>query len=74
MQAMASLVESIELMSCRTGAIQVLHDADGGGGFQFYGKKRYEGVRFNVISVTRGWVGVQFPGKKRYLTLEWPHS
>ena len=35
-------------------------------------KKRYEGVRFNVISVTRGWVWVQFPGKKRYLTLEWP--
>ena len=35
-------------------------------------KKRYEGVRFNVISVTRGWVGVQFPEKKRYVTLEWP--
>ena len=36
-------------------------------------KKRYEGVRFNVISVTRGWVGVQFPGKKRYvMLLEWP--
>ena len=43
-----------------------------GGGIKFSGKKRYEGVRFNVISVTRGWVGVQFPGKKRYLTLEWP--
>ena len=26
-------------------------------------KKRYEGVMFNVISVTRGWVGVQFPEK-----------
>ena len=38
----------------------------GGGGFRsvrFPGKKRYEGVRFNVISVTREWVGVQFPGK-----------
>ena len=35
-------------------------------------KKRYEGVRFNVISVTRGWVGVQFPEKKHYVTLEWP--
>ena len=33
-------------------------------------KKRYEGVRFNVISVTRKWVGVKFPGKKRYVTLE----
>ena len=29
----------------------------GGGGV------RYEGVRFNVISVTRGWVGVKFPDK-----------
>ena len=35
-------------------------------------KMRYKGVRFNVISVTRGWVGVKFPGKKRYVTLEWP--
>ena len=26
-------------------------------------KKRYEGVWFNVISVTKGWVGVEFPGK-----------
>ena len=44
------------------------------GGVSFPGKKRYEGVRFNVISVTRGWVGVKFPGKKRYVTLEWPQS
>ena len=28
----------------------------GGGGVNFSGKKRYEGVWFNVISVTRGWV------------------
>ena len=27
-------------------------------------------VRFNVIGVTRGWVGVKFPGKKCYVTLE----
>ena len=55
------------------GAIQVLRNADGGwGGVKFSRKKRYEGVRFNVISVMRGWVGVQFPGKKCYLTLEWP--
>ena len=26
-------------------------------GVSFPGKKRYEGVRFNVISLTRGWVG-----------------
>ena len=44
----------------------------GVGGVSFPGKKRYEGVRFNVICVTRGWVGVKFPGKKRYVTLEWP--
>ena len=47
------------------GAIQVLRNADGcgGGGLWFSGKKHYEGVIFNVISVTRGWVGVQFPKK-----------
>ena len=32
-------------------------------GVQFPGKKNYEGVRFNVISVTRGWVGVKFAEK-----------
>ena len=42
------------------------------GGVRFSGEKCYEGVRFNVICVTRGWVGVQFPEKKRYVTLEWP--
>ena len=35
----------------------------GGRGCQFLGKMRYEGVPFNVISVTRFWVGVKFPGK-----------
>ena len=44
----------------------------GGGVSDFLEKKRYEGVMFNVISVTRGWVGVQFPEKYRYVTLEWP--
>ena len=33
-------------------------------------KKRYKGLRFNVISVTRrwvdGWVGVKFTEKKRF--------
>ena len=41
----------------------------GVGACQFPGKKRYEGVRFNVIIVTRGCVGVKFLGKKRYVTL-----
>ena len=44
----------------------------GVGGVTFSGKKCYEGVRYNVISITRGWVGVQFPREKRYVTLEWP--
>ena len=26
-------------------------------------KRYYEGVMFNVISVTRGWFPAQFPGK-----------
>ena len=46
----------------------------GVGGVRFSGKKRNEGVMFNVISVTRGWVGVHFAEKLRYVTLEWPHS
>ena len=33
------------------------------GGVRFSGKKRYEGVMFNVISGMRGWVEVQFPEK-----------
>ena len=42
----------------------MLRNADGGGGGgKIFQKKRYEGVMFNVISVTRGWVGVQFPEK-----------
>ena len=47
----------------------MLRNADRGG-VPFSGKKHYEGVRFNVISVMRRWV--QFPEKKRYVTLEWP--
>ena len=43
----------------------------GGGGVKFSGKKRYKGVRFNVVSVTRGWVGSNFQ-KYFYVTLEWP--
>ena len=35
----------------------------GVGGGHIFRKKLYEGVMFNVISVTRGWVGVQFPKK-----------
>ena len=43
----------------------MLRNADGvgGGGGNIFRKKRYEVVMFNVISVTRGWVGVQFPEK-----------
>ena len=43
----------------------------GVGGVQFSREfKRYKGVTFNVISVTRGWI--QISGKKRYVKLEWP--
>ena len=46
-------------------AIQVLRNADGGWGcVKVSRKQHYEGVKFNVISITRGWVGVQFSGKK----------
>ena len=39
----------------------MLRNSDGG--VRFFRKKYFEGVRFNVISVTRGWVEVQFPEK-----------
>ena len=45
---------------------------NGGGGGPFFWIKCYEGVRCNVISVMREWVGVQFPEIKRYVTLVWP--
>ena len=42
----------------------MLRNADGGeGGVKFSGRKLYEGVRFNIISVTRGW-GSPISGKK----------
>ena len=41
----------------------MLRNADGGGVVRFSGKKRYKGVMFHVISVTRGRVGVQFAEK-----------
>ena len=34
-----------------------------GWGVKLSGNKRYKGVMFNVINVTRGWVGDRFPGK-----------
>ena len=45
------------------GAIQVLLKTMGVGVCQIYQIKHYEGVRFNVTSVTRGWVGVKYPEK-----------
>ena len=51
----------------------MLRNTDVGEGVSsFPEKKRYEGIKFNIISVTRGLVGVQYPGKKRYVTLECP--
>ena len=57
-------------MHCRMGPFKCY--SEGWEGVKFPGKKRYEGVRFNVIRVTRGWVGVNFPGIKRYVIFEWP--
>ena len=38
----------------------------GVGGVKLSGKKHYEGVRFNVSSVTKGVGGGSIPEKKRY--------
>ena len=40
----------------------MVRNADGGGVSNFL-KKQYEGVWFNVISVTKGWVGSTFQEK-----------
>ena len=45
-----------------------------GGSVNFPGKKRYEGVRFNVIRVTRGEGGSNALAKSCYVTLEWPYQ
>ena len=29
-------------------------------------------VKFDIISVSRGWVGFNFPEQKRCVALEWP--
>ena len=54
----------------------MLSNEDGvGGGVTFSGQKRYEGVRLNVISITRGWVGggSNFQEKSTgYVTFELP--
>ena len=51
------------------GHSSVTYANEGGWVSDFPGKKLFEGVRFNVSSVTRWWV--KFPEKKCYLTLEW---
>ena len=46
------------------GAFQMLRNADGGGGVIFSGKKRYEGVMFNVtllLALRGGGWGPNFP-------------
>ena len=48
----------------------MLRNADWGGGVKFSEKKHYEGVMFNIISVTER-VG-PISRKKCYVTLEWP--
>ena len=41
-------------MGQRVGAIQVLRNADGGGGVHISGEKRYEGVWFNLLALRGG--------------------
>ena len=68
-----SLSIRLSLCSCDKGPFKCYVMQMGVGGVShFLEKKHSEGVRYNVISITRGWVEVQFPGKKRYVTLEWP--
>ena len=38
----------------------MLRNADGGGGIKFSGKKRYEGVKFNVIIITRAGLDIGY--------------
>ena len=47
-------------------AIQVLCNTMGVGVSNVLGKN-YEGVQFNVISVSRWWVAIDFPGKNHYI-------
>ena len=54
------------------GAIQVFRNTVEVGDIKFPENKRYESVRFNVISVT-GMGGCQILRKNHYVTLEWPH-
>ena len=51
--------------SCAKGLSSVTQRriADGGGGVTFSRKKRYEGARFNVVSVMRGGWGSNFQKK-----------
>ena len=50
------------MVICNTKKNQTLYvgglsSANGVGGVRFSGEKHYKGVRFNVISITRGCVG-----------------
>ena len=51
----------------RCSTLLALREGDGWMGTNYAEKKRYEDVRFNVIRITRGWVGGdELRGKKRY--------
>ena len=44
-------------------------------GVNFPVKKRYEDVRINVTSVTRGCMSIKIPGKRHYVMFtEWRHG
>ena len=57
------VIGTIHHTCIRLGAVQVLRNAVGVGVSAFPEKTRYKGVRFNVISVTRGGWGSNSQGK-----------
>ena len=49
------LSQGVVKFVCSLGPLKCYITQMGVGGVRFSGKKRYEGVMFNVINVTRGW-------------------
>ena len=54
------------------GAMQVLRNADGGGGCQIFGEKALRRCKVQCYLRYEGVGGGPISRKKRYVTLEWP--
>ena len=59
-------VSNSQKKALRRCTVQRYYRYEGVGGCQIHREKRYNCVRFNIITVTREWVGVKFPHIKRY--------